>query len=164
MKRLLSITVLALLVMSCSDSGTSPQSRNFNLKFSYGVNARNVLNTFHDTYTKDLIMDGTTTVSFTLPDSQLQRISSKMSEINFFNYPDTFVVHTGDTVGIITPHSTYIFHVVNNSAVKDLYWSDSIIGQESAAAKLRELITLIENIIQTNPKYSQLPPARGSYL
>jgi hypothetical protein len=164
MKWLLSITVLALLVMSCSDSGTSPEFRSFNLKFSYGVNARNVLNTFQDTYTKDLIMDGTTTISFTLPDSQLQRISSKMSEINFFNYPDTFVVPTGDTVGIVTPHSTYIFHVVNNSEVKDLYWSDSIIIQKRAAVKLRELITLIEDIISFNPKYSQLPLARGAYL
>lgn len=164
MKRFLSITVLALLVMSCSDSGTSPESRNFNFKFSYGVNARNVLNTFQDTYTKDLIMDGTTTVSFTLPDSQLHRISSRMSKINFFNYPDTFIVPAGDTGGFATPHSTYIFHVVNNSEVKDLYWSDSILSQDSAAANLRELVTLIEDIISSNPKYAKLPPARGCYL
>ncbi len=66
MKFFSSIIVLALLVASCSDSGTSPENRSFNLKFSYGVNARNVLNTFEDTYTKDLAMDGIVTVSFPL--------------------------------------------------------------------------------------------------
>ncbi|HEY9167453.1 MAG TPA: hypothetical protein VIS48_14965 [Candidatus Kryptonia bacterium] len=164
MKWLLSITVLALLVMSCSDSGTSPEPRNFNLKFSYGVNARNVLNTFENTYTKDLVMDGTTTAPFVLSDSELQLISAKMSEIGFFSYPDTFVVPTEDTVGYVTPNATYIFDVKDNSTVKHLYWSDAIISQDSAAVKLRELIQLIENIVESNPKYSQLPPARGGYL
>ncbi len=158
------ILVLALFAASCSDSGTSPQSRDFNLKLSYGINARNVLNTFDNTYTKDLIMDGTTTVSFALSDSELDRVSSKMLEISFFSYPDTFSVITRDTVVALFPHSTYIFHVVNKSTVKDVYWSDSIVSPDSRAVKLRELITLIENIIQSNPKYSQLPPAKGAYL
>jgi len=164
MKWLLSTTVLALLVVSCSDSGTSPESRNFDLKFSYGVDARNVLNTFENTYTKDLVIDGTTTVSFVVPDSQLQRISSKMSEIGFFEYPDTFGIPTGDTIVYVTPHSTYIFDVSENSTEKHLYWSDSHMLKDSAAVKLRRLISLIEDIIVSNPTYSQLPPTKGGYL
>jgi len=161
MKWLLSI--LALLVMSCSDSGTSPESRNFDLKFSYGVLARNVLNTFENTYTKDLVVDGTTTVPFALSDSELQCISSKMSEIGFFSYPDTFVVPGADTLAYVTPHSTFIFDVKDNSTTKRLYWSDCIISQDTNAAKLRELVSVIVGIIQSNPKYSQLPPAYGGY-
>lgn len=157
--------LFALLAASCSDSGTSPQSRNFNLEFSYGVNARNVLNTFDNTYTKDLVMDGTTTVHFVLSDSELDLISSKISEMGFFSYPDTFVVTQEDSlIQHLSPSPTYVFHVRSNSTVKDLYWSDSIVSQDSGAVKLRGLITLIEDIIESNQKYSQLPPARGAYL
>jgi hypothetical protein len=159
-----SILVLAFSVISCSNSGTSPEPRNFNLKFSYGVGAKNVLNTYSGTYTKDLIVDGTTTVPFILSDRDIERIKEKMLEIGFYSYPDTFSVPQGDTVVTVTPHSTYIFDVTNNSLVKHLYWSDHIVNQDSAAVKLRELITFIEGIIESNPGYLQLPPARGGYL
>jgi hypothetical protein len=162
-KCLSSIAVLALLVMSCSDYGTSPETRNFNLKFSYGVDARNILNTFQNTYTKDLVIDGTTTVPFVLSDSELQLIDAKMLEIGFFSYPDTFVVPGADTLGYLTPHSTYIFEVEDNSSVKHLYWSDCIVSQDTNALRLRGLISLIVAIVKSNPKYSQLPPAHGGY-
>lgn len=163
MKRSLSFAILAFLAISCSDSGTSPDSRSFSLKFSYGVDARNVLNTFQNTYTKDLVTDGTTTVAFELSDSELRSIDAKMVEIGFFSYPDTFVVPGADTLGYVTPHPTYIFDVKDNETVKHLYWSDCIVSQDTNAVKLRGLISSIVAIIQSNPKYSQLPPARGGY-
>lgn len=163
MKRSMWIAVLALIVMSCSDLSTSPGSGSFEMKFSYGVGTKNVLNTFDGTYTKNLIMDGTITVPFTVSDSALQSIRTEMNEIRFFEYPDTFGIPTSDTVVYVTPHSTYIFDVSENSVVKHLYWSDSNMLQDTAAVKLRNLIKLIEDIVESNPKYSQLPPAKGGY-
>ena len=160
----LSAVFLALVVISCSDSGTSPKSREFNLKFSYGIDAKNVLNTFQNTYTKDLILDGTTTVPFTLSDDELERINTKMREIDFFIYPEHFAVTIGDTVGFITPHSTFDFQVKYKSTIRHLHWSDSVFSDDTAAVKLRELILLITGIIESKPEYSQLPPARGGYL
>jgi len=150
--------------MSCSDIGTSPESIFFNLKFSYGVGAKNVLNTFDNTYTKDLILDGTITVPFTISENDKEPISLKMLEIDFFSYPDTFVVPTGDIVGFITPHSTYDFEVEYQSNIKYLHWSDYFVSQDSIAVKLRELIVLIEDLIQSNPEYSKLQPAKGGYI
>jgi hypothetical protein len=161
MKWKLLAAILALVAISCSDSGTSPESRVLNLKFSYG---KNVLNTFQNTYTKDLILDGTTTVPFTLSDGEVDRIDAKMREIGFFIYPEHFVVTIGDTVGFTTPHSTYDFQVNYKSTIKHLHWSDSVISDDTAAVKLRELILLIRSIIESKLEYSQLPPARGGYL
>ena len=135
-----------------------------NLKFSYGVDAKNVLNTFENTYTKDLILDGTTTVPFTLSDGELDHINEKMSEIGFFDYPEHFAAATGDTASFIMPYSTYEFEVSYESTTKRLHWSDSVISDDTAAVKLRELIQLIRSIIESKPEYSQLPPARGGYL
>jgi hypothetical protein len=88
------------------------------------------LNTFDNTYTKDLIIDGTITVSFSLSESDFQQIITKMLQIDFFSYPDTFLISTGDTVCYITPHSTYNFEVNYKSNIKYLYWSDSIVSQD----------------------------------
>jgi len=164
MKWKLFVFILSLVIISCSDTGTSPEGRDLNFKFSYGVGGKNVLNTFDNTYTKDLIIDGTITVPFSLSESDFQQIITKMLQIDFFSYPDTFLISTGDTVCYITPHSTYNFEVNYKSNIKHLYWSDSIVSQDSSAVKLREFINLIVDIIQSNPMYSHLPPARAGYL
>jgi hypothetical protein len=156
--------LLGCFLASCSQSTSSSGTREINLRFSYGVNARNILNTFQNTYTKDLISAGDTTVPFTLSANDLNQIINKMNEINFFAYPDTFKVPTGDTVLIVTPSSTYIFDVSYKLTDKHFYWSDYIMNENAEANKLRELITLIETIIQSNPEYSKLPPAQGGYI
>jgi hypothetical protein len=156
--------ILILFFISCSHSVTPGETRELNLKFSYGVNSRNILNTFENTYTKDLILDGTMTVPFTLSDNDFKVISKKITEINFFAFPDTFIVPTGDTVGIITPFSIYKFEVNYKSVRKRLYWADEVMNPNVQTTKLRELTSSIESIIQSHPEYSKLPPAKGGYL
>jgi hypothetical protein len=165
MKRKGLILIVALLIVSCSDSGTSPENRDFDLKFSYGIDAKNVINTFQNTYTKDLILDGTATVTFILSHYEIQQISAKMLEINFYNYPDTFVVATDSIVGVMTLYVTCDYEVKRKSIFKRLHWDDFILGmiEDSAAIKLRELNELIRNIIESKPEYLQLPPVRGGY-
>jgi hypothetical protein len=155
---------MILIFISCSHSTSPTETINFNLQFSYGVLGRNILDTFQNTYTKDLISAGDTTVPFVLSVNDKKQILDKMNAIDFFAYPDTFIVHTGDTVSVITPYETYIFKVNNNSQTKNLYWADEIMNPDTQATKLRELISLIQTIIESNPKYSQLPPASGGYL
>ncbi len=160
-----STLLLALSIVSCSDSTTSPERRDFNLKFSYGVNAKNVLNTYDNTLTKDLFLYGTITIPFIVSDNDLERIKAKMLDIGFDNYPDTLEVPHGDTiVAAVTPYHTYIFDVTNGASVKHFQWSDGIVTQDIAAARLKDLIALIESIIESNPQYSQLPPVKGGYI
>jgi hypothetical protein len=165
MKTTLLIIALAFIFLSCTDSGTSPENRDFNVKLRYGIGARNELNTFQNTYTKDLILDGTITVSFVVSDEELHQIRNKMYEIGFISYPDTFVAVTADTIiQMVQPHPTYDLEVKLKSSIKHLYWDDAIINQNVQAIKLRELISLIRIIIESKPEYVKLPPARGGYL
>jgi hypothetical protein len=165
MKTILLIITLAFIVLSCTDSGTAPENRDFNLKLRYGILSRNELNTYRNTYTKDLILDGTITIHFVLSAKEFQQIRNKMDEIDFVSYPDTFVAVTNDTLlGMVTPNPTYEFEVKESSSIKRLYWNDAIISQNPKATKLRELITLIQTIIESNPMYLKLPPARGGYM
>jgi len=164
MRNKFAIMVLVFLMTAWSGSGRSSKERNFNLRFCYGVGARDILDTYNNAFTKDLVGDEVT-VPFVVSDSELQCISGKMTEIGFFNYPDTFVVAKQYRMGVITPYITYYFQVTRDSISKNLYWEDClatsrdslffnpqdstvgsyhIVREDSATSRLRQLITLVE--------------------
>lgn len=151
--------VYQFALQPCTDS-------DFNLIFRYGVGAKNVLNTFKGTYTRDMVGDPPITVRLCLSEEELDRIYQKMVEIDFFNYPDKFhvQVHLEGVVGEVPPYSTYHFKVkYNNSEIKELVWADNIISENERADKLRELIKFIIEIIESKPEYKRLPEPRGAY-
>jgi hypothetical protein len=157
--------LLAVVLVSCSDMNAPEERGDFSMSFRYGILARNELNTFENTFTKDLILDGTVTVPFHLEAADLDTIEAKMDQIGFFSYPDTFTVGPRDSVRVfITPNSTYVFKVASHATLKALFWDDAIVANDPRAAKLRELIRLIRMIVESKPEYVQLPPARGGYL
>jgi hypothetical protein len=151
------------IFQSCKkDSSTA--SNTMNIIFSYGVNSKNILNTYECTYTKDMVIDPSITISLQLSESELDSIYEKMTQIDFFSYPDTFKIEVKDDfTGWITPYSTYKFHIEVNSIQKRLYWEDEITNQNYEADKLREIIFLIIEIIESKKEYQDLPPPRGGY-
>ncbi len=163
MKYSLLILSIALLQLSCSDHGTGPAARDVDLILKYGVAARNELNTFNDTFTKDLILDGTITTRLVLAPADFDSIEAHLLAIGLFDYPDTFVVPTGDTVVSITPYESYFLKLRRGSQWKQVYWEDSIISSDLQAAELREALTYIRKLVESKPEYKQLPRARGGY-
>ena len=156
-----------LLLLSCSDQSISPEERDFNILFRFGVGGRNELNTFQNTYTKDLILDGTRTVPLALSPDELRAIESKLVEADFFSYPDTFAVATEDSVLVsIDPHMTYFFRVRHHSIIKTLMWNESPLPTSSdpRLENLRRIVQFVMNIVEQRPEVQNLPPARGGYM
>jgi hypothetical protein len=176
--RLRLLTALMLcLVSACNDHGTAPQGyewplqdeptlhdRSFNILLRYGVGGRNELNTFYDTYTKDLILDGTATTRLVLSEADLDSIESRLNEVDLFSYPDTFVVPKKDTIVTITPYQTYLLRIKSDFGVKSVFWQDSIISSDPKATKLRQVIVYIRTLVETYSEYKGLPPPRGGYI
>lgn len=158
----LTLTVAFVGMVGCG-AGTSPD---FNLIFKYGVGAKNELNTFKGTYTRDMILDPSITVKLSLSEEELDSIYQKMVEIDFFEYPDRFSVPIppDGMVIMVTPYSSYYFKVKYDFKIKELWWEDEIKNENIEADKLRELIKLIRDIIESKEEYKQLPPPRGGYL
>ena len=154
---------LLMLFPSCQDN---QQESSFNFIFKYGVTARNVLDTFQGTFTKDMILDPSITTELILTDAEMDSIYQKMVEIDFFSYPDEFEVDVSgsELIGIVTPYSTYYFEVEYASGTKELKWEDEITNTDEEADKLRELIDLIINIIESKAEYQALPTPSGGYM
>jgi hypothetical protein len=160
----------SIVEAGCDWSETLPESRpsDFNLVFKYGYGSinKNVLNTFNATYTKDMVVDPSVTIDFSLSDEDMDRIYQKMVEINFFCYPDEFEIPLPEEgiVGMQTPYQGYYFMVECNNQVKVLRWEDKITNKNEDADKLRKVISLIRSIIQSKDEYWELPSPRGAYL
>ncbi|MDP2885379.1 MAG: hypothetical protein Q8P51_10210 [Ignavibacteria bacterium] len=102
------------------------------------------MDTFHNSFTKDLLVDGSITDSFVLSPDELHSIELKLLEIDFFNYPDAFVPPASDTpFAYFEPSDIFVFRVKPGSTIKTLYWNTGISPSPSSivAMKLQEAIT-----------------------
>jgi hypothetical protein len=168
-KAWLIIAVLTLIAMLPAMTGCDKQTTEksgFNLIFKYGVTAKNELDTFKETYTKDMIADPSITIKLPLSEEEMNRIYQKMVEIDFFSYPEAFkvTVPAGELTSMVTPFSSYHFTVEYNSQIKKLSWADDVTNSDEKAAKLRELIKLIKSIIESREEYKKLPEPKSGYL
>jgi hypothetical protein len=139
---------------------------NFNFIFKYGVTGRTTLDTYQGTYTKDMVMDPDITIELTLSQEEMDSIYQKMVEIDFFKYPDEFSVSVpeGERKAEVTPYSTYFFQVTYGEKTKELLWHDKIMNPDEKADKLKGLINIIINIIESKEEYKALPKANGGYI
>ncbi|OGO19021.1 MAG: hypothetical protein A2144_06855 [Chloroflexi bacterium RBG_16_50_9] len=157
--------VVAFSGMGGCDNPAAGES-GFNLIFKYGIMAKNELDTFKGTYTKDMVQGPSIRTDLSLSRQEMDRIYQKMVEIDFFNYPDRFSVSVppGELISLVTPHPGYYFKVEYASRVKELWWEDDVTNQNEKADRLRELIKLIRDIVESREEYQKLPPPRGGYM
>ena len=112
-----------------------------------------------------MVMDPSITVNLSLSEEELDRIYDKMLEIDFFDYPEEFSVSTsGGSFGIMTPYSSYYFRVEYDSGIKELRWKDEISYPDEKADRLRELIRIIKDIVESKEEYKALPVPTSGYL
>jgi hypothetical protein len=135
--------------------------------FCYGVGAKNILDTFEGTFTKDLIGDPPITIRMWLTDEEISRIEGKLKEIGFFNNSTLTLYHIPDAGGVSTiqsHYSTCYLKVQYGTHVKELRWIDQCVSPKTEAKEnLDELSDLIQNIIMAKPEYQKLPEPRGGY-
>jgi hypothetical protein len=153
--------------VSVNGLSSSESPTQFKMIFEYGVEAKNKLDTFSGTFTKDMISCSPITVNLTLTPEELNKIYQKMIETNFFDYPDKFVDynHYKPVVSTVTPFYSYYFKVeYDGGKIKELSWNDDTESVDENGAKLRELIQLITGVISIKDAYKQLPEPCGGYL
>jgi hypothetical protein len=130
----------------------------FNLIFRYGVGAKNELNTFEQTYTRDMVMDPPVTIKLKLSDSELNSIFQRINDLKLFDESAEPV--EGNGFGGI-PCSNYYLKVQIDSAQKELSWDNC---REKISDKLQEFTNYIIQIIESKEEYKKLPTPKGGYL
>ena len=162
---LIILSGMFLFIAGCVEATTTREG-DFNFIFRYGVTAKNEIDTFHDKFTKDMVNAPSITINLSLTKEDMDSIYQKMVEIDFFNYPEEFkvTVPEGELTRLVTPYSSYYFSVEKGAIFKELKWEDEIMNQDEKADRLRELTSLIRDIIESRPEYQVLPEPSGGYL
>ena len=154
-----------LITIDCSQTITEPDPQFLRIHFYYDFG--NELNTFEQTCTKDLVLDGYVTVNFWLTEAERESIRNELDVVDFFHFPDTLIYQIGpDSIMIRTePDPGWQFlRVAEENRDKIVYWRPPLSLMNESAPRLIELINLIINIIESKPEYKALPPARGGRL
>lgn len=167
MKKIILISIVVIVLAATGfvvfkQSSTPPQNppagepNSFNLVFKYGVEAKNELNTFNQTYTKDMVINPSVTVKMSLSNDELNSIYQKINDLKLFN-------ESTEPAGkmMVTPCSSYYLKVQINSEQKELSW-DNCRGRISD--KFQQFSNYIIQIIESKEEYKKLPTPRGGYL
>lgn len=140
----------------CAEVGTNKKQEGFNFIFKYGVDAKNVLDTFAKTYEKDMVEEKSVTINFELSQSELQSIYQKIIELDLFNKTP---VENSDMQ--VTPCSSYYLKTEINSIQKEINWNNcnGVIKDE-----FNIFSDYVIKIIELKKEYQKLPPAKGGYI
>lgn len=136
------------------------------LKIHFRYDFGNELNTFNQTYTKDLVLDGYITIPFWLTTAEQQQIDGKLEALDFFNLPDTILsAVSGDTVSTFDPNPGRQFlRAEHANANKEVSWYYPLPENDPAANAIIELSEFIQNLIHSKPDYQKLPAPRGGRI
>jgi hypothetical protein len=161
---LLSISFIVLFTMSCSKSSNAPeqttdlQTVKVNLQYGFA----DELNTFTQTYQKDLVADGTVTVPFWLTSAEQEVILRKVQEVGFFSFPDT--IHKQSGVFLSPDPSPDLLRVKTDNLDKTVVWFYPLDPNDSHSRLILELRDVITQVVQAKSEYKGLPAARGARL
>lgn len=158
------VPLLCLFLLSCQDSSVEPENQFVQIYFKYDF--KNELNTFENTYQKDLVLDGVVKVKFWLTAEEQTSILEKANEINYFSLPDTFRYIPQDSIAVsINPNpGEQILQIKYQTNYKTIIWTYPLNEDNAQVKDLIELQNFIISIIESRPEYKKLPPRKGGYI
>lgn len=184
MKWVFSITYLLVIVTGCSansDTGTNsnfeheqkmvveersdmpqemPDDFDFIVSFGYGEHTKNEIDTFEDTVTKDLIINGSATANLIFTLDEMQSIYEKMREINIM---DMKGLAPNELNCSQVPYNEDTWEISVDGKSNTLTWSDKHCDISKDAKELLELRLFVQHIVEEKDTYKQLPKAKGGY-
>ncbi len=171
---LCAVALVALLwtahfIMSGSRSNSSVSLKNagindFNFKLNFNVLGKEQLDTYKGTYTKDLVLNGTKTIDFKIPDNVKSEIYKLMMDVNILSFPDT--LKAGSM--LVMPSCDYKLTVTINGKTKNIIWKDGLYpSMKDSLPKdnknFLKIVKYISDYIYSTEEYKNMPQANGGY-
>lgn len=186
MKRLCSVLLLFAVIASGCSKGTSaevntvdqhqptndiviesnnmpkemPSDFDFMVRYGYSEVNKNEINTFLDTATKDLVMNGTASAKIAFTTEEMRSIYEKMREINIMGTKNLKPAAIGCER---TPYGEDSWEVSINGESKTFTWTEKYCELTKDAKQLLELRQFIHQIVAGKEAYQKLPEAEGGY-
>ncbi len=140
----------------------------FGFVAAYGVTAKNVLDTFAGTFTKDIISPKPNpTAELRLTPEELATLYQDLVDMGILDYPSVFrpeLENQSGTMMMVQPYKTYLLTIRAGGNEKHISWEDANQMSTPRAEALRDWFTKLQQLIEATPEYQAMPPAEGGYL
>ncbi|WP_078380636.1 hypothetical protein [Sutcliffiella halmapala] len=136
----------------------------FHFKMSYGVGAKNEIDTFKGVYTKDLVLDGVVQTELVFTNEERERIYGEMKKIELLvrSKKVTNQTEDGSYCGSDPVESTIISMVINGETLEVSWTTDNCQTQD--LLELEGFVDFIhKELIVTKKEYQKLPSGTGGY-
>lgn len=176
-RTLILLLLLVILLAGCDGEGTKESSpapvtaapavvmpeqkpEDFAFSVRYGITAKNEINTFNGTVTKDLIAKGTATANLKLTDAEMTDIYKRIRDLNVLG---DLKLEVEDKGCAQIPYEEEHWLIQINGEHRALDWSEENCQITSDARKLKELRDSIHKLVSSRSEYQALPEAEGGY-
>ncbi|MHA6530633.1 hypothetical protein [Paenibacillus sp. BAC0078] len=179
-KTLILLSLLVILLVGCEGEGPKepspvsttvtpgapavvmPEQKPEDFAFSvrYGVTAKNEINTYSGTVTKDLITNGTATANLKLTDAEMTDIYKRMRDLDVLG---DLKLEVEDKACAQVPYEEEHWLIQINGGQRALDWSEEHCQITSDARKLKELRNVVVELVKSRSEYQALPEAEGGY-
>jgi hypothetical protein len=138
----------------------------FGFVASYGPYAKNRIDTFAGTFTKDIISqtkpNPTTTLQLTA--EQMASLYEDLRAINILDYPDSLdPSNTGKTGITASTPISYSLQIRAGGIEKAIRWDHGEFARTDQAKSLLDWFERLRAMIEATPEYQRMPPLEGGY-
>lgn len=165
----------AIRQLLAPEGSTTPRTQAFSLPaempddfgflLGYGIYAKNVLDTFSGTFTKDLVVPPrpTATADLRLSQEEMADVYRALREMDIFGYPTDFDPESSNN-SYVSTHPSYYLMIRVAGEEHVVRWEDAHESAAPEAMRLRDLIQRIQHtMIEEKPEFKALPPLMGGY-
>ena len=162
-------TVVLIPDTASRGSFTMPKEipQNFSIRYSFGVEEKNVVDTSKNMYMKDMVCDPSQDYEIVLDAEDLNKIYEALLENDLFSIKEDLTQNC-DALGQcveVTPLSSVTLTVSINANKKTVKWRANYYNQNDPdVAKFREIQSTIEEIISEKEEELEIPEPRCAYL
>ncbi len=160
-KKIIFSIAFIVALFGCKKENPVEQHDEQFIQIDYSYNFKDELNTFEGFLQKDLVMDGTTKVSFWLSTQEQNSILEAVNEAHFFALPDT--IYSQKDVTIAPNPSPDGLRIKYEGQEKTVTWFYPLEPGSESTLLLNNLTSKIREVINSSSTYQKLPPARGGY-
>ena len=139
------------------------QPADFGFVAAYGVGARNQLDTFKGTFTKDIISQTkpNPTVELRLTSDELASLYQDLRTMRILGYPSNLDTTTGMTASSPT---SYRLRIRAGGTEKSISWGYGDFAGTPEAQALQDWFEKLRQMIEAKPEYQRMPPLEGGYM
>ncbi|UTR10387.1 hypothetical protein MM300_21365 [Evansella sp. LMS18] len=164
MKLITIIIACFILLTACGSAAEEGKKlpeempEDFNFQLKYGFEARDILDTYEDTFTHNMIEKEDITIDFQLSDEEMEEIYSMMAEADILNSAENASEYT-----CADPYEVNKLQVTFDGEVHEREWITSYC-EKKPDKKLEEFIFVMHTeIVMPREEYRELPEPEGGY-